>query len=153
MNGLTSVTIHPFQPADQEKVKELVLKGLADHWGELDPTKNPDLNDIVKTYAQDVFLVARLQDRIVGTGALVHRSDELAEIVRMSVAKDLRRQGVGRLILERLITTAEEKGYRKVILETTCTWKEVIAFYLKCGFTVTHEQNGDVYFEMILPQR
>jgi putative acetyltransferase len=153
MNGLTSITILPFQPADQEEVKELILNGLADHWGELDLTKNPDLNDIAKTYAQDVFLVARLQDRIIGTGALVHRTDELAEIVRMSVAVDLRRQGVGRLILGRLITTAEEKGYRRIILETTHTWKEVIAFYLKYGFKVTHEQNGDIYFEMLLPQR
>jgi putative acetyltransferase len=153
MNGITSVVILPFQAADQEKVKELILKGLADHWGELDLTKNLDLNNIAATYAQDVFLVAWLEDKIVGTGALVQRSDKLAEIVRMSVVKELRKKGVGRLILQKLIEIAEEKGCPKIILETTSTWYEVIEFYLRCGFKITHEQDGDVYFEMILPQR
>jgi putative acetyltransferase len=153
VNGLISIVLLPFQPADQEKVKELILNGLAEHWGVLDLTKNPDLNNISASYAQDVFLVAWLEDIIVGTGALVHRSDEFAEIVRMSVVKEMRKKGVGRLILQKLIEMAEEKSYRKIILETTNTWVEVIEFYLKCGFTITHEQDGDVYFEMILPQR
>jgi len=153
MNSTTSIVILPFQPGDQEKVKELILDGLSEHWGQLDLTKNPDLNNIAVTYAQDVFLVAWLEDKIVGTGALVHRSDEFAEIVRMSVVKEMRKKGVGRLILQKLIEIAEEKGYRKIILETTNTWHEVIEFYLKCRFTITHAQDGDVYFEMILPQR
>jgi GNAT superfamily N-acetyltransferase len=150
---MKSIIILPFQPEDQEKVKELILDGLAEHWGELDPTKNPDLNNIAATYAQDVFLVAWLEDKIVGTGALVNRSDEFAEIVRMSVVKEMRKKGVGRLILEKLIKISEEKGYQKIILETTNTWHEVIEFYLKCGFKISHEQDGNVYFEMILPQR
>ena len=150
MNRFIPVVISSFQPSDQEEVKDLILNGLAEHWGTLDLTMNPDLNDIMKTYFKDVFLVARLEKRIVGTGALVHRTDEYAEIVRMSVAKDIRRQGVGNLILGQLIATAVEKGYQRVILETTHTWKEVIAFYIESGFTITHEQDGDVYFEKVL---
>jgi putative acetyltransferase len=148
---MTSVVILPFQPADQDKVKELILNGLAEHWGKLDLAKNPDLNNIAETYAQDVFLVAWLEEKIIGTGALIHRSDEFAEIVRMSVVKEMRKKGVGRLILQQLIEIAEEKGYRKIVLETTNSWYEVIEFYLRCGFLITHEQDGDVYFEMVLP--
>ena len=153
MNGVKSIIILPFQQEDQEKVKELILNGLAEHWGELDLTKNPDLNNIAATYSQDIFLVAWLEDKIVGTGALVHWSDEIAEIVRMSVVKEMRKKGIGRLILQKLIEIAEEKGYRKIILETTNTWHEIIEFYLKCGFKITHEQDGDIFFEMILFQR
>lgn len=144
------IIITPFQAENQDAVKHLILSGLADHWEQLDLTKNQDLDDIATSYVNDVFLVAWQGDRIVGTGALVHRSDKTGEIVRMSVARDMRRQGIGSLILERLIERARSKGYRRVILETTKTWSEVIKFYLKCGFQVTHEQNGDIYFKLDL---
>jgi putative acetyltransferase len=128
-----------------------VLAGLADHWGKLDPSKNPDLNDIGSTYAHATFLVAWLQGKIVGTGALVPRSEEVVEIVRMSVARDVRRQGIGRLILQQLIVHAQAGGYRQVILETTSTWLEVVAFYERCGFRITHHRDGDTYFALDLP--
>ena len=146
----TPIVILPFQPENQEDVKKLILAGLVEHWGKLDPTKNPDLNDIAKTYAQDVFFVAWEGDKIVGTGALVQRTNEIGEIVRMSVAKEMRLKGIGKLILQSLIQAGQSKGYRNIILETTSTWNEVIEFYLRCGFQITHEQDGDVYFKMDL---
>jgi ribosomal protein S18 acetylase RimI-like enzyme len=67
--------------------------------------------------------------------------------VRMSVAADWRRQGIGRMILQALVDHARQAGYTRVILETTETWQEVIAFYLRYGFRITHYKEGDVYFE------
>ena len=149
------ITLLPFQPADQAAVKDLILAGLAEHWGTLDPSKNPDLDDIAASYAAAsnvgaVFLVARHQDRIVGTGALVPRQYGAAEVVRMSVAADWRRQGIGRMILQALVGRARQTGFKRIILETTETWQEVIAFYLSFGFRITHYQDGDVYFEFTL---
>ena len=72
----------------------MILAGLVEHWGFLDATKNPDLEDIAASYAGATFLVARLGDDIVGTGALVPHQDGTAEIVRMSVAQELRRRGL-----------------------------------------------------------
>ncbi|MDP3449412.1 MAG: GNAT family N-acetyltransferase [Anaerolineaceae bacterium] len=148
MKLINNITILPFQPADQAEVKQFVLTGLVEHWGFLDPTLNPDLNDIVASYADGVFLVAWQDDKIVGTGALLHRSDHSAEIVRMSVSTDLRRSGLGRAILQRLCDEAKDKGVQRLILETTETWQEVIAFYLNFGFHITHQQDGDVYFAL-----
>jgi putative acetyltransferase len=145
-----TITLHTFQPADQAAVKDLILTGLTEHWGTLDPTKNPDLDDIAITYAGATFLVARNGDRIIGTGALVPRQNGEAEVVRMSVAADCRRQGVGRMILQELVCRARQAGCRRVVLETTGTWQEVIAFYLRFGFTITHYQSGDVYFALDL---
>jgi putative acetyltransferase len=142
----TEIQLKPFKPENQAEVKALILAGMEDHWGVIDPTLNPDLNDIASTYARATFLVAWNHDRIVGTGALAPREDGQAEIVRMSVARDLRRCGIGRQILQRLIRTAKENGCRQVILETTETWQEVIAFYLQNGFRITHHLDGDVYF-------
>jgi hypothetical protein len=43
---LHDLTIVPLRPQDQADVKRLILAGLTEHWGQLDPTKNPDLNNI-----------------------------------------------------------------------------------------------------------
>ena len=150
MTDASLPTVRPFCPADQAEVKDLILAGLVDHWGVLDPNKNPDLNDIASTYAGATFLVACLEGRVVGTGALVPRGGSTAKIVRMSVARDLRRRGVGRMILARLVEQARTSGMRQVVLETTATWHEVIAFYLDYGFRITHTAGGDVYFALEL---
>ena len=147
---LPGITLAPFQTADQAEVKGLVLAGLREHWGEIDPTLNPDLNDIATSYAGATFLVARFQGKIVGTGALVPRWNGTAEIVRMSVAATMRRRGIGRLILQRLVEHARAQGFCRVVLETTATWNQVIAFYQNYGFQITHWRDGDVYFAIEL---
>ncbi len=145
---MEELTIRPFIPSDQDEVKALILAGLVDHWGFLDPTRNPDLNDIAASYAGATFLVARRDGRMVACGALAPRGEGCAEIVSMSVARELRRLGLGRMILERLLAQARASGIRRVVLETTETWQEVIAFYLSFGFRITHHQDGDVYFAL-----
>ncbi len=147
---MLSISLSPFTPADQRAVKTLILSGLADHWGTLDPAKNPDLNDIAETYKDACFLVAKQQGELVGCGALVPRTPDTAEIVRMSVATNARRQGLGRRILAALCEEARARGFRCVMLETTQTWSEVIAFYQSFGFRITHYKDGDVYFELPL---
>ncbi len=133
-----AISIEPFQ-SKQEAVQSLVLTGLAEHWGEADPALNPDLDDIAASYKDATFLVAWLDGRIVGSGALVPRSDQTAEIVRMSVASEYRRQ-------------EEESGFRRIVLETTSTWDDVIRFYEGFGFRVTHRRDGrfggEVHFEL-----
>jgi hypothetical protein len=61
-----AISIQPFQSEDQAEVKSLILAGLVEHWGRLDPSKNPDLEDIQSSYAGAVFLVARTQGRSNG---------------------------------------------------------------------------------------
>ena len=144
------LSIEPFRPEDQRSVKALVLEGMEEHWGVLDESKNLDLNDITSSYADGVFLVAWQDGEMVGTGAFRPVSDETVEIVRMSVKKEKRRQGIGWEILTELCWRSYHKGYKRVILETTASWEKAVAFYLAFGFEVTHQTAGDLYFEMDL---
>jgi hypothetical protein len=95
-----NVTIRPFQPSDQAATKQLILAGLADHWGSLDLTLNPDLNDIAASYRGETFLIAVQGEEIVGCGAVIEEDGEegYGRIVRMSVKKEKRRLGVGQLL-------------------------------------------------------
>ena len=75
---------------------------------------------------------------------------DTVEIVRMSVQRNLRRQGIGNQMLRRLCDEAYRSGYKRVILETTETWQEVIEFYKSFGFQITCFKDGDVYFSLDL---
>jgi putative acetyltransferase len=147
---MSDIVLAVFQPVDREEVRDLILAGLTRRWGKLDPARNPDLEDIGSAYPGGTTLVARAGGRIVGTGTLAPRSNGTAEIVRMSVAADMRRRGIGRMILAQLLERARAGGFRRLILETTATWEDAVAFYRRCGFVVTHHQAGDVYFALDL---
>ncbi len=136
------ISIKPFESEDQEAVQSLILAGLAEHWGEIDPTLNTDLNDIGAYYSNATFLVAWFDGRIIGSGALIPKSDQVAEIVRMSVSPKFRRRGIGRQILERLCQEAKDLGFQRIVLETTSTWSEVITFYKRFCFRITHHRDG-----------
>jgi len=153
MDTTEEITILPFQPENQIEARNLILAGMAEHWGMLDPTRNPDLDNISLTYTDAFFLVAWQNNKIIGTGALVPRSSGTAEIVRMSVATNRRRNGIGRRILEELCTYAKAKGYLQLVLETTETWYEVIEFYKKFGFQIDYYLNGDVYFVLDISKK
>jgi GNAT superfamily N-acetyltransferase len=141
-----ALVIRPFAPADQEAARSLVLRGLAERWGWLDESKNADLDNIAATYADGVFLVARLGEELVGTGALLAEGREIGRVVRMSVARKQRRQGVGRRLLQALLAAARARGYRRVVLETTATWQDAVAFYSEQGFRPVAVRNGEMHF-------
>lgn len=142
--------IRDFLPTDQPAARQLILDGLADHWGELDLSLNPDLNDIAASYADGVFLVAYEGDKLVGTGALIPEGDGNGRIVRMSVDRSLRRRGIGRRLLEALVQRGREIGYQAIVLETTETWEDAVGFYQQYGFETTHYANGDRHFRLDL---
>ncbi len=140
---------------NQSEVRSLILAGLSDHWGVVNETLNPDLNDMTSRYAGGRTVLLRNDTgQLIGTGTIMPRGQDKAEILRMSVSRSARRQGVGRLIVEELLATARRWKVETVVLETTSSWDQVISFYLDCGFTVTNvaesEFGSDTWFEQRL---
>lgn len=144
--------IRPFQAEDQEAAKQLILVGLGERWGWIDPTLNPDLNDIAVSYAAGVFLVGYLDDTLVATGALSPEvTDEglpALRVERMSVRADLRGQGLGRRMLDSLLDLARKRGCQWVVLETTTTWTDAVRFYTRYGFQYVQERDGDTHMKL-----
>jgi GNAT superfamily N-acetyltransferase len=81
------------------------------------------------------FVVAWRAGQPVGCGALRPTgSPGVAEIKRMYVAPEARRQGVSRLVLSHLEATAAELGYARIILETGTAQPEALALYESSGW-------------------
>lgn len=148
--------IRPFAAGDQGAARALVLAGLGEHFGWIDERLNPDLDDIAASYAPPDcrFLVAESAGDLVGTGAL-RRTDKQhghsGEIIRVSVRREWRGKGIGRAIVERLLTAAVEQGLRRVVIETNKDWDDAIGLYRRCGFARYAEDDVSVYLALDLP--
>jgi putative acetyltransferase len=80
------------------------------------------------------FVVAWLNDRAVGCGALRPLERGVGEVKRMFVEKDVRRRGVARRILGQLESIAIRLGYRALRLETGLLQPEAIRLYEAVGY-------------------
>jgi ribosomal protein S18 acetylase RimI-like enzyme len=151
---MVELELRPFQAQDQPVVRELIQAGLGEHFGFVDRTLNPDLDDIMASYiaAGHHFVVATIDDQIVGTGALVVQPGGVAELVRITVRPERRRQGIGRQVVLALIVHARRRSCTAIWVETNRDWSEAIRLYERCGFLLTARDSGSVYMELSLAQ-
>ena len=72
--------IRSFEPRDQTAARQLILAGLGEHFGWIDETCNPDLDDVTANYVEPghVFLVAEIGGELVGTGGLIAEAATLS---------------------------------------------------------------------------
>jgi ribosomal protein S18 acetylase RimI-like enzyme len=140
------VLIRSFAPDDQDAAHQLILAGLREHFGVIDPAANPDLDDIWASYpaAGHVFCVVEDDGQIVGTGALVI-SGSTGQLARVSVSRACRRCGMGRAIVHHLLAEAARLGLHRVWMETNDDWHAAIALYLACGFVEYERRDGCVF--------
>ena len=121
----------------------------------------PAIHDLIELYARDRILLAKervqlyedVQDfwvadaggQIVGCGAVHPLWEDIAEIRTVAVDPAVRGQGVGRLIVERLIATVRELGIARVfVLTFERDFFETFGFHEIEGTPVTAE----VYAEL-----
>lgn len=83
-----------------------------------------------------MFFSARLDGEIVGVGALKHVDDTHAELKSMHTVEAARSQGVGRAMVDHLLSVAAERHYQRVSLETGVmdAFAPARALYMKAGF-------------------
>lgn len=148
----TGITLRPFTPADQTATRRLVLNGLGDHFGHIDESMNPDLDDIETHYLSHGhhFILAERAGTLVGAGALIEESPGTGRLVRMSVDRAHRGQGIGRTLVTHLVAEARARGYHRVVIETNDDWWDAIGLYRACGFTEFDRHGGDVHMALEL---
>jgi GNAT superfamily N-acetyltransferase len=82
-------------------------------------------------------VVAYHNEVAVGCGAFKKYAEGVAEVKRMYVRPDYRRQGIARIILNELEKWSAEAGYQNLILETGKAQPEAIALYTASGYKRT----------------
>ncbi len=146
------LNIRSFEAGDQEQARWLILEGLGEHFGSIDETLNPDLDDILHNYirAGHVFVVGCMGQDIVGTGALINRGEGISELVRISTRKDSRRRSVGQVIITSLVNLVRLRGDWRIIVKTNASWHDVITFYKRLDFVEYERTALGVSLELLL---
>lgn len=106
-------------------------------------------------YATPGFLALAIDDttgKAVGIVGLVVLADSPGEIRRLYVTEASRSTGLGRRLVQRLITQAESLGLSRLVLNTLPTMVQAQSLYRSLGFDpcepyVATPTDGVLYFE------
>jgi N-acetylglutamate synthase-like GNAT family acetyltransferase len=147
-------TVRRFEPKDQAEARTVVLEGLREHFGFLDPSLNPDLEDIQASFITrgDDFYVVENDGRIVGTAGLLF-AEGRARIVRMSVAKNHRKRGIATALLQQCIETASQRGFSEIWAYTQPEWPDAVSFYSGSGFEQVGRDEIDIHLRLRFSER
>ena len=103
---------------------------------------------------QSGLWVAIHEDQVVGMIGVQKTSENEAEIRRLRVHKDLRRRGVGTLLMHQALGFCKRHVYLKIILDVRIEQEPAIALFKKFGFSLsrTRDIDGrkmlDFYFDL-----
>jgi DNA-binding MarR family transcriptional regulator/N-acetylglutamate synthase-like GNAT family acetyltransferase len=110
-----------------------------------DPAKSNSASGAEMTPPAGFFVVAWLDDRPVGCGALKLGDRTTGEIKRMWTAPSSRGLGVARKVLRTLETMAQQAGLERLRLETNRTLREAQALYRQEGYREVEPFNNEPY--------
>ncbi len=96
---------------------------------DLDPSLTTDVSP-----SNELFLVARIDGIAVGCGCLERTAPGTGDINRMWLSPEGHGQGLGRAMLDRLVSEARRFGIGQVRLETNQELTEAIDLYRSAGF-------------------
>lgn len=97
------------------------------------------------------FLLLLRDGKAIAGGAFKRFDAYTAEFKRIWTSADLRRQGLGRKVLDELEAQALARGYDRVFLTTGFRQPEANALYLGAGFTPLFDPKEDTKVYGILP--
>ena len=143
--------LRDFRPGDQRELRQLILEGLRDRWGQaFDASVNSDLSDFVANYLGRgaEIVVIESDGKIFATGTLVAHDRRTGRIVRMSVSSAHGRQGFARCVVEELVRRARRRSMSEVRVLTDTPWTSAVELYRDCGFTDVGSDGTDTHFVM-----
>lgn len=106
---------------------------LLNHYAAMGDLLPRSQDDLIENLSH--FRVIEQNQQIVACGSLEHFTEELAEIRSLMVDKSLKQSGLGRLVVEQLISEAQNSGAKRLMALTY-----VPEFFHKLGFkTVSKE--------------
>jgi ribosomal protein S18 acetylase RimI-like enzyme len=80
------------------------------------------------------LLIAKIGDKSCGCVALRKLEGRICEMKRLYVKPDFRKRGLGKLLVERVVSEAKFRGYEFMRLDTLATMRSAIKLYKAYGF-------------------
>ncbi|MFI5130186.1 MAG: GNAT family N-acetyltransferase [Chitinophagales bacterium] len=136
---MSAIKIESYSDSSKDEVAGFILNIQKDEFGiPITLDMQPDLSDIPKFYQLNNgnFWIAKTNNKIIGTIALLDIGNKRGALRKMFVAKEYRGKefGVGQILLTNLINWCKNKGIAEIFLGTTEKFIAAQRFYEKNGF-------------------
>ena len=133
------IRIEPYTDGYKQQVVDLISPIQIEEFNiPITPEEQPDLQQIPGFYQKDNgnFWLAITDAGVVGTIALLDIGHHQGALRKMFVNKDFRgkEHGTGQLLLNTLLSWAQQKGYTEIYLGTTAKFLAAHRFYEKNNF-------------------
>ena len=95
---------------------------------------------------RSIYFVAEHAGELLGGGGIFPSNglpEDTAELVKMYLLPQARGIGLGRLLIGKCISFAQEAGYKNIYLETMPELKQALHTYEKFGFEYIHQPMGN----------
>ena len=139
--NLSHLTIRSATNDDCKRVAKLVFGVLAEFGLEADPkTTDADLQDIEANYLQPGGLFEVIEDgqaNLLGSFGLYPINKTTCELRKMYFVPSVRGLGLGKYVLQRMITRASELGFKQIVLETSRKLIAANRLYTQFGFKLS----------------
>lgn len=114
------------------ELTRLLDADLTERYGQLQKqydryNKLDNINNVIVIYIDKIA---------AGCGAFKEFDEESAELKRIFVKKEYRKQGLAKLIVNKLEEMIKDKGYKYAVLETGIKQYEAIGCYKSRGYTI-----------------
>jgi GNAT superfamily N-acetyltransferase len=129
-----TIAAEPLDSADARRLVEALDAHLASRYSP-EQRFGPNLKPAQLAPGLGTFVVARLDGRAVGCGAVRLLDPTTVEVKRMYVEPEMRGQGVAKEVLAHLESAGRELGARRAVLETGIYQDEAIGLYRRAGYT------------------
>lgn len=139
---MSEIHIRPITAADNAAIAKIIRDTLTE-FGTARPgtvyyDESTDRLSEVFTADGSCYYIAE-QDGFILGGAGIYPTagldDDVCELVKMYLIPQVRRQGLGRKLIEHCIDFASHHGYRQIYLETMPELSLAISLYEKMGFS------------------
>ena len=142
-NLKNNIEIIPFDETLKEPIKTLNYEWLEKYFYIEDSDRKVLSNPIKEIIDKGGFIYyVKLNDTIVGTVSLLKKAKNVFEIAKMAVSEKAQGFGIGKLLIEHCLKTAQEKNIAKLILYSSTQLKTAIHLYKKYGFTEVALEKG-----------
>lgn len=146
-----SILIRKVLPSDNQQLAIIIRSCFHDF---LVKNKNgtvytdPTTDDLFALFQnpKSLLWVAEVEGEIMGCCGLFpteNLPNGHTELVKFYLAKKARGKGIGRLLLEKTIASAQDMGYTHLYLESIPEFSTAVSIYEKQGFEYLHQPLGE----------
>jgi ribosomal protein S18 acetylase RimI-like enzyme len=144
--------------SDMDRVRELIREYAGSIGVDIEyQGLSEELAGLPGKYAEPrgAIIVAEQEDLVVGIVALRDLGGGACEMKRLFVTNSARGMGIGRALVDRIVSEGAEKGYRAMRLDTLRSMESALGLYRAAGFRerdpyIYNPLPGAVYMEKTL---